>query len=535
MTAFVVGIADDEESVHKSIKQYLHIYDPVIHIKEFYFTSEVEDYLYKNPEGLDILFLDQRFEGSTSGIESIPIVRKYAPKLPIVLLTSMDIEFAQLVVLGEKYDVAYIPKPIDTKQLAMKIENVKYQIRKYAELQKSIDLSLKLLAKGNIAGLKEYIQKDLNDNEKILLYDLEKLLESIKTCSKYDVIKQNLNSFVNSLKKYDSNIANNQTRKDVNVQKAISYIVDNMQNLIEYKSKTSCVCKIIKWCAINGYLQQAVTFYIEWLPKYLTEAYLIEVKDGDIITVCNANKHSWEVWERYFIREFRYKSFSQGTENSEIVFNKEVNRVIQQFKNFSGLNHGEREQRISVLASEDTLAGILAKAIIMFAEKAKKNFVYEVLNSSNCLICKILQNSCPSNTSFVNFLNQRLKNEKDIKNIMIKAIIGVKKQKLRELLLTANSTTKNELAKISNVTKYSCITLNTSAVAQNYLRMLNNNAVIINLPIENLIKFTEQYRKYNKQYRNQMNHANNSFDDESNADVISKSIIASVNLIDSEF
>lgn len=77
--------------------------------------------------------------------------------------------------------------------------------------------------------------------------------------------------------------------------------------------------------------------------------------------------------------------------------------------------------------------------------------------------------------------------------------------------------------------------MNTSAVAQNYLRMLNNNAVIINLPIENLIKFTEQYRKYNKQYRNQMNHANNSFDDESNAEVISKSIIASVNLIDSEF
>ena len=53
--------------------------------------------------------MDQRFEGSTSGIESIPIVRKYAPKLPIVLLTSMDIEFAQLVVLGEKYACMALP------------------------------------------------------------------------------------------------------------------------------------------------------------------------------------------------------------------------------------------------------------------------------------------------------------------------------------------------------------------------------------------------------------------------------------------
>lgn len=535
MTAFVVGIADDEENIHNSIKEYLHIYDPEINIEEFYFASEVEDYLYENSTGLDILFLDQRFEGSSSGIESIPIIRKYAPKLPIVLLTGMDIDFSQLVALGEKYDVAYIPKPIDTKQLAMKIENVKYQTRKYAELQKSIDLSLRLLAKGNIAGLKEYIQKDLNDNEKVLIYNLENLLESIKICSKYEIIKQNLNNFAYSIKKYErskSDILNNNVKKE-KVYKAFSYIFENMQQLIEYKNKASCPCKIIKWCAANGYLQQAVTFYIEWLPVYLTESYLVEVKDENIIDTCNTNKHSWELWQRYFIRDFKYKNSSQITENSEAAFCHEVNIVIQRFKNFSELNPNERNKRLLMLAAESTLTGQLAKAILYFSEKANVNFAYEVLHSPNNIIFQILQNACPPNTSFVNFLNQRLKNEKDIKNTMIKAVIGVKKQKLREIL--GNKRTIRSVSVDSRIVNGISIDSNTSPVAKNYFDMIRDNAISISLPADNIINFSEQYKKYNKQYRNQINHANNSFDNESKASVIANSIIESVNLIDSEY
>ena len=535
MTAFVVGIADDEENIHKSIKQYLQIYDPEIHIEEFYFASEVEDYLYKNSKGLNILFLDQRFEGSTSGIESIPTIREYAPKLPIVLLTGMDIEFDQLVALGEKYDVAYIPKPIDTKQLAMKIENVKYQTRKYAELQKSIDLSLKLLAKSNITGLKEYFQKDLNAHEKILIYNLEKLLESIKVCSKFDIVQQNISDFANSLKKYENsknnNIFNNSVKKE-DVNKAFSYILENIQQLIEYKNKVSCACKIIKWCAANGYLQQAVTFYIEWLPVYLTDAYLIEINDQNLIITCKANKHSWEPWQRYFIREFKYRGNYQCADSNEAAFNKDINAVIQEFKNFSGLNPVDRNKRLLMLASQSTLTGKVAKCILDFAKKANKNFVFEVLNSPDNIVCKILQNACHPNTSFINFLNQRLKNEKDIKNIMIKAVIGVKKQKLREIL--ADKKNESDVNSTVNVSKELSAVSSSSVVEKSYLNMINNNAITVNIPVENLIKFTEQYRTYNKQ-RNKINHANNSFDDESNAFVTANAIIESVNLVDSNF
>lgn len=125
MQTFVVGIADDDEKLHNSLKEYLHKYDSSIGIQSFYFTSEVEDFLYETPEGLDILFLDYYFEGSTSGLEALPTIREYAPKLPIVLLTSMDIELNYLAALSKKYNIAYIEKPIGPKQLAIKIENIK--------------------------------------------------------------------------------------------------------------------------------------------------------------------------------------------------------------------------------------------------------------------------------------------------------------------------------------------------------------------------------------------------------------------------
>ena len=308
--------------------------------------------------------------------------------------------------------------------------------------------------------------------------------------------------------------------------------LENMQQLIEYKNKVSCACKIIKWCAANGYLQQAVTFYIEWLPVYLTDAYLIEVKEQNIVTTCNANKHSWEPWQRYFIREFKYRGNSQCADSNEAAFNKEINAVIQEFKNFSGLNPVERNKKLLLLASRSTLTGKVANSILDFAKKADGNFVFEVLNFPDNIVCKILQNACPPNTGFVNFLNQRLKNEKDIKNIMIKAVIGVKKQKLREIL--ADKKNESDVNSTVNVSKELSAVSSSSVVEKSYLNMINNNAITVNIPVENLIKFTEQYRTYNKQ-RNKINHANNSFDDESNAFVTANAIIESVNLVDSDF
>ena len=531
MQTFVVGIADDDEKLHNSLKEYLHKYDSSIGIQSFYFTSEVEDFLYETPEGLDILFLDYHFEGSTSGLEALPTISEYAPKLPIVLLTSMDIELNYLAALSKKYNIAYIEKPIGPKQLAIKIENIKKQKSEYIKLQSNIDLSLKLLVKGNINSLKEYLQNDLNDKEKILLYNLEKFLESIKICSKYEIIHENLNNFAIAIKKFENESFNASSLKSQDKQtfhKVFIYILENIKPVLEYRNKFSCMCKIIKWCATNGFLQQAVTFYIEWLPLYLTNSYLIEVTDNNIIKSCNINKHSWEPWQRYFIRSFKYKQTSQSTTNNTVFCNKAISEIILKLKTISNLSPLERDRQLATLSNELSFTGLLVKKILSFAEKTNKNFVDDVMNlNKNDIIYKLLSNACPSNISFKKFLVQRIQNEKDIKNILVKAVFSIKKQNLREILVDLFGVTNNTLNEPTHITSG-------STIENNYLKMLDNNAITINFPIQNLVKFTEQYRNYNTKFRNQINHANNNFDEKVNGSVITASIIESVNLIDSE-
>ena len=88
MEKIVVGVADDLKSVHDMFQKFLEPYRNEIEIKDFYFTSQVDDFLRKTPNGLDMLFLDVLFEGSTSGIDALPDLRKKAPDLPITLLTA---------------------------------------------------------------------------------------------------------------------------------------------------------------------------------------------------------------------------------------------------------------------------------------------------------------------------------------------------------------------------------------------------------------------------------------------------------------
>ncbi len=56
MEKFIVGLADDMQNIHDMIEKFVNEYDELIQLEHFYFTSEVEDYLYDNPDGIDMLF-----------------------------------------------------------------------------------------------------------------------------------------------------------------------------------------------------------------------------------------------------------------------------------------------------------------------------------------------------------------------------------------------------------------------------------------------------------------------------------------------
>lgn len=162
MEKFIVGLADDMQNIHDMIEKFVNEYDELIQLEHFYFTSEVEDYLYDNPDGIDMLFLDVLFEGSTSGIEALPTIREYAPDLPIYLFTGECIAVKTVMAMCEKYNIELVKKPVEEAEVLTKIMLVKKNYDNYKKVYEKLD------------EYSQYIDLIEKDNERLIL---EKAIE----------------------------------------------------------------------------------------------------------------------------------------------------------------------------------------------------------------------------------------------------------------------------------------------------------------------------------------------------------------------
>lgn len=157
MEKFIVGLADDMENIHDMIETFIQRYDYLIQLEHFYFTSEVEDFLYDSPESLDMLFLDVQFVGSTSGIEALPTIREYAPDLPIYLFTGEFIPVENTMSLCEKYNIELVKKPVEEGEILSKIISVKKNYDNFKKI------------KENLEEFGQYIDLIEKDNERLNL------------------------------------------------------------------------------------------------------------------------------------------------------------------------------------------------------------------------------------------------------------------------------------------------------------------------------------------------------------------------------
>ena len=147
MKAFTVGIADSAQMIHDIFDNVSKIYHETIKVEHFYSINEVEDFLYDNPDGLDMLFLEVVFEDSKNGIELLPYIRAYAPELPICLITVESISVEIFLKICKKYNVELINKPVEKLELLAKImlnkknhDNYKKTYERLYEYSQYIDL-----------------------------------------------------------------------------------------------------------------------------------------------------------------------------------------------------------------------------------------------------------------------------------------------------------------------------------------------------------------------------------------------------------
>ncbi|MCL2388750.1 MAG: response regulator [Elusimicrobia bacterium] len=119
----IIAITDDDALIRNSLEKTILKNVAGTTIKQFATTVELKKFLYNNPNALDLLILDIHFGIGETGIDILPDIKKFAPSLPVILLSSMEKTYGEAVtsVAGE-YITDFISKPVTATELIIKIK-----------------------------------------------------------------------------------------------------------------------------------------------------------------------------------------------------------------------------------------------------------------------------------------------------------------------------------------------------------------------------------------------------------------------------
>jgi len=141
-----IAIADDEQQILDSVKIALgeSFSDKKLEVKPFKTLDKLIKFLKDDSSRIDLLLLDCFFPTGMTGLQALPIIRKYAQGLPIIMLTSNDnpADFKPY----HKYKFKYLAKAdtIEHTQasLQINIEEALAEKNKFQDLRKEVSYAL---------------------------------------------------------------------------------------------------------------------------------------------------------------------------------------------------------------------------------------------------------------------------------------------------------------------------------------------------------------------------------------------------------
>lgn len=174
----------------------------------------------------------------------------------------------------------------------------------------------KFVSFGDVSQIKEYFKNRENNSESLnkVLTAMENLSETIKVCGSYSSMTNTLDTLAKAIQEYQQFYEENKqnlSEQEVFFGKLLPTIRNEYQDIMPTEGKTATPVEIIKWCVKRSFLQQATVFYTEWLPDYLINNKLVEVRKWDIIQTCQEKKLPWSTWQVYFFRNYYTKEKEQ--------------------------------------------------------------------------------------------------------------------------------------------------------------------------------------------------------------------------------
>lgn len=377
---------------------------------------------------------------------------------------------------------------------------------------------------GNTEQLQRYFSRQENVSLalKSLLYQMENVSETIRVCGSYETMEMQLELLEKAIVQYEAAINANEfvSKQDMLFNKLLPQIKKEYQYILPKASQKINPADIITWCAKREFLQQALTFYTEWLPRYLVQEHFIKICDPQIVETCTRSGNLWSSWEIYF-----FKNYLPSTWDLEEISNtkdslsyKQINYVTQlycnqeiKFREFTDYVQGKNE-KIDVLLQE-------IKRIERHLGKnpSTNSHIFQNLPHNN-LMYQIVCTACPSKQDPNEFIKSRFLKEPSFKVIVFKALLAIPKDKIIELLALDTTYDNNRKSKEELAQQRADV----------FQWMFQQGKITSSFPVEQICEFVKTYTYSVDMWRNTFNHASSVDANKETNDKIRDAIIYSI-------
>ncbi|MBR3623030.1 MAG: TM1812 family CRISPR-associated protein, partial [Selenomonadaceae bacterium] len=323
------------------------------------------------------------------------------------------------------------------------------------------------------AAVKNY-ELYLNLRLKKLLDKTTELSESLKNCADGETAEAVLRELTGAVAEY---------RDSANVKEPVDFNELYFTRLLpkikaEYQDVLTEITPmgIIRWCLKRGFLQQAVTFYAEWLPRYLEEAGYIQVLDRILIRECKENSILYSHWTHFLFRTYLPKeSIKGGVNQADLNLHKDLLPVFV---------NGEAEKVIEALDGRNEKLENFVLYIRNFSEEHPVETVANVITElpPNDLIRKLMEAITPNGAKFDKFVTSRINNERNTERVLIKALATLPKNKIKYFY----DYDENDFLGDNVVRK-------SRSRREVFEILLKNKTIITTLNEEKLLNFVESY------------------------------------------
>ena len=354
---------------------------------------------------------------------------------------------------------------------------------------------------GNVSQLRRYFSREdqVSDELKRLLDHMDAVADTIRICVNYPAMNLILRRVSQSLKQYQAFIATGPviSHQEVFFSKLLEKIQAEYQSILPDQYKNVSPVAIIAWCIHKGFLQQATTFYTEWLPPYIVREGFIDYIQEDIIEACKKEGKTFSSWENYLFRSYIPAVESPVRFQEHISMQEYVKQCYQNrwgVKRFLGSLNEEDEKL------KDFIAFVKQVQIVTACVPPSRLLNYIFALPTDNPLRRVLEKSVPSGIVRIPYLKKRLNKVYSADWMIIESVTRMSKADFNDVFHIVKDTPKAVQNQQSAIDR---------SIARRgvFESLLRHKKISIQMSEGDFLNFIEMYSNNVTMLRNRFNHA----------------------------